>query len=74
MWGRRKNLELKKKSQIQSLRWILCKVNRKVALEPIFKNLLNLELLEKYLKIRFCFVFKENPSHSYIKASRCNHC
>lgn len=51
MWGRRKNLELKKKSQIQSLRWILYKVNRKVALEPIFKNLLNLELLEKYLKI-----------------------
>lgn len=51
MWGRRKNLEFKKKSQIQSLRWILCKVNRKIALEPIFKNLLNLELLEKYLKI-----------------------
>lgn len=37
------------KSQMQSLCWILCKGNWKIVLKSIFDNILNLELLEKYL-------------------------
>lgn len=55
--------------KMQSLYWILCKGTWETALKSIFDNLLNLELLEKYLispQVLFCVLEK---SKSYLGKS-----
>lgn len=48
--GKKKEFRVKKKpDQVQNLCWILCKGNWKIMLKSIYDNLLNLELLEKYV-------------------------